>query len=237
MKTIYLILAATVLSVGLFFAITSPGKTAYVTNEEIFSVHKENIPKGIPIVMSRMREALNVSEKGPLIQEYTELLSHFGIIHNHIKTINSSRTLSSKAKIRINQLEYLLTDTERTSQELKNEIGPPAESLDEKLMTTIGQVLVVTELTSMIKEGLSDTSLKSSAEELHREALLFLKLLNDFKNNFIEAILLDQTKEENQHIVQAFLNNNSSQYNEYDANRLFSMIQHTQTQLRQQFDL
>ncbi len=237
MKTLYLILAATTVVVGLFFAIISPSKTAYVTNEEIFSVHKDNIPKGIIIVMSRMYEALNTSEKGPLTQEYTQLFTHFGTIHNHIKTINSSRTLSSKVRARINQLEYLLTDAERISQEVKNEIGPPAESVDEKLMTTIGQILVVTELTSIIKEGLADTSLKSSAEELHRETLLFLKLLNDFKNNFIEAILLDQTKEEYQPIVHAFLQNNASQYNEYDSTRLFTMIQQTQTQLRQQLDI
>ena len=244
MRIILIIAAIIVVSLGLFLSIINPSKDAQVTNEEILQPTENNIPKGINLIlMPHMYEALNDNEKNNLSKEFTDVLNQLGIVESTTKKINNSVLLPSRFRLRINQFNSLLTDTERTSNEVKYEITAPAESLDEKVASIIGQILILNELAGNLKESLKKTTFEKDSEELYIQTLLTLKKINDFKNNLIEAIKIDYNKPENKDIIHAFskfpLNESeiTSKYGEYDGRIFFNNIKKTKTQLEQQFGL
>ncbi|MBI4142065.1 hypothetical protein HY484_04020 [Candidatus Woesearchaeota archaeon] len=148
-----------------------------VNNTQVF-VEKLDVGDGLPVFFaSKMRVALTDGEKGNLSVQLGVVRQRFGDVNGAVNNLKKSGVSSAE----LNELELFLSSIENTMREVGNEIGPPAESLDDKAESVEDATVKIIDFSERIKKyvGGSANDLKLSAVEFRKEIAIFVRMLTN----------------------------------------------------------
>ena len=226
----------TLLGITLFFLLKS--EEVVNTNAATFAEEYQGTDF---IIAPHMYDALTDTQRQNLSIAWGEVQSAFQLMAQIGPQINASENIDNNKKLRVSQLVSLSTINQNTVIEIKHEIESPAESLDEKIAAIISISFVLNDLSAIIKNDLSDTSLKKQANKLDDATKDFFEKINKFKSVFFSAIQLKNAQKKiPDEIVNAFEEMNETRiakFSDYDGRRFFNEIKDNIHQKRKEYGL